>query len=155
MNINEMDKGFFMVRVRDADNNLTSGSVRIRAHHLLCIQGFQGLGYSKKFTKNMAQISDELLNNPFSFMELVVGVDSICECCPHNSESVCSKEPTSENKMRIMDSLILQTLNLEAGSVISSKYIPSLTRNLSRETVHEICGTCYWRDNCLFFQKWL
>ncbi len=124
-----------MVRVGDADNDLTSGSIRIRAHHLLCIQGFQGLGYSKEFTKNMAQIKDELLNNPSSFIRLVIGVDSICECCPHNSKGICSKGHTSENKMRVMDSLILRNLGIEAGSVISSKYIPSLTRNLSRETV--------------------
>ena len=29
-----------------------SDPLRIRAHHILCIQGFQGLGYSEEFTKN-------------------------------------------------------------------------------------------------------
>jgi hypothetical protein len=147
--------GFSMSKMRSTTNNFASEPMKIRAHHLLCIQGFQGLGYSKKFTKNMAKIRDMILNNPSSFIELVVEVDSICKVCPHNSEGKCSKESHSENKIRIMDSLILQNLDIKKGSVISSAHIPSLTSNLSRETVKEVCGSCSWGEKCLFFQKQL
>ncbi|PIU52192.1 DUF1284 domain-containing protein, partial [Candidatus Desantisbacteria bacterium CG07_land_8_20_14_0_80_39_15] len=30
--------------------------MKIRAHHLLCVLGFQGLGYSPEFIKKMTQV---------------------------------------------------------------------------------------------------
>ena len=35
----------------------------IRAHHFLCMQGFQGYGYSEDFIRNMAGIIEYIREN--------------------------------------------------------------------------------------------
>ena len=138
--------------MKDVKNDVGSEPIRIRAHHLLCMQGFQGLGYSSEFTQNMAQIIGEIIKNPFSFITVTAEVDSICECCPHNFQGICNKESISNN-IKTVDSIILEKLDLEEGSVISSTSIRSLTTNLSSQTVKKVCGSCSWRNNCLYFQE--
>jgi hypothetical protein len=117
------------------------------------MQGFQGLGYSKEFTENMARITKEIQQNPSSFIKVIIGVDSICERCPHCSDGICNARSSSFNKVMLMDSLVLQNLGIEEGSVISSTRILSITGNLNRQTVGRICGDCFWRKKCLFFQE--
>lgn len=126
--------------------------IRIRAHHILCMQGFQGLGYSEEFTVNMAQIIEEIRKNPFSLIKIIVGVDSICEHCPHNnSPGICNKE-SELNNISDMDSKVLEKLNIKKGSIVSSSLIPTLAMNLSSQTVKKICGNCSWKNSCLYFQ---
>ena len=43
--------------VNNVKNGVGSEPIRIRAHHLLCMQGFQGYGYNKTFTENMTHIA--------------------------------------------------------------------------------------------------
>lgn len=138
--------------MKDVTNDVGSEPIRIRAHHLLCMQGFQGLGYSQEFTQNMAQIIGEIIKNPSSFIKVTAEADSICECCPHNFQGICNKESTSNN-IKTVDSIILEKLDLEEGSVISSLSITSLTMNLSRHTVQKLCENCSWRNKCLYFQE--
>jgi len=52
-----------------------------------------------------------------------------------------------------MDVLVLKNLNMEAGSLISSAQLKTLTGNLSPKIVKEICGDCSWRNDCLYFQE--
>lgn len=138
--------------VKDVKNDVGSEPIRIRAHHILCMQGFQGLGYSKEFAENMARIKDQIIQNPSSFIKVIIGADSICKCCPHNSKGICNIESSSKN-IRAMDSIILENLDIEEGSVISSASIPSIAMNLSRQKVKELCGSCSWRNDCLYFQE--
>ncbi len=116
------------------------------------MQGFQGLGYNEKFTANMAQIIEEI-RKPSSFIQIIVGVDSICENCPHKtSHGICNKE-SELNNISEMDSKILEKLDIKEGSIVSSSLIPSLAMNLSRQTVNKICGNCSWSHHCLYFQE--
>jgi uncharacterized protein len=130
-----------------------SDPLRIRAHHILCIQGFQGLGYSKEFTKNMNLITEKILNNPSFFIKIIIGVDSICKHCPHLADGMCGMELDSLKVISSMDALVLKNLNMEAGSVISSQELVSLTGSLAPKTVKKICGNCSWRNDCLYFQE--
>jgi uncharacterized protein len=41
-----------------------SKSLKIRPHHIFCIQGFQGSGYSREFKINLASIIEEIRNHP-------------------------------------------------------------------------------------------
>ena len=139
--------------MENVQNDVGSEPIRIRAHHLLCILGFKGIGYSKEFTENMAGITENILQNTFSFIKVIIGVDCICECCPHCHDEKCNVASYSSNSVMKMDSLALQNLGIQPGTIISSKYIISLAMNLNREEVYEICGKCSWRNDCLFYQE--
>jgi uncharacterized protein len=139
--------------VKNVKNDVGSEPIRIRAHHLLCIQGFKGLGYSKEFTKNMAMITKKIRQKTYSEIKVIIGADAICACCPHFYEGVCNIGSSSSNPVMLMDYLVLLNLGIEEGSVISYEKILSLTLNLNRQKVNEICGNCSWREECLFFQE--
>ncbi|EKF85231.1 DUF1284 domain-containing protein [Methanobacterium formicicum] len=139
-----------MVKNQDDDG---SEPLRIRAHHILCMQGFQGLGYSEEFTRNMTLITEKIQKNPSFFIKIIIEADSICEYCPNLSDGVCNLEMDSLKLISSMDSLVLKSLNLESGSVISSVQLKNLARSLSPKKVQKICGDCSWREDCLYFQE--
>jgi hypothetical protein len=41
----------------------TARVLKVRAHHLLCMQGFQGSGYSPEFVENFIKILDQVHEN--------------------------------------------------------------------------------------------
>ena len=51
--------------------------MRIRAHHLLCILGFRGLGYDKRFVQNMERIVSAVRHNADLGLTLTDSCDDI------------------------------------------------------------------------------
>lgn len=45
--------------------------LRIRAHHVLCILGFRGEGYSREFVENMRRVVDIIRANPQAVIQIV------------------------------------------------------------------------------------
>ena len=129
-----------------------SEPIRIRAHHILCMQGFQGLGYSEEFTINLANIIEKIRNNPSFFVKVVTEADSICKHCPHLQEDVCNMGTDSGEGIRARDISVLKELDIESGSLISSSQITFLTDNISPKAIKTICGNCGWREDCLYFR---
>ena len=68
----------------------------LRPHHGMCLQFFEGKGYSSSFTKNMAYILDHLEREDPDIC-LVVGPDRICSACPHQKDGLCDAEEKTEN----------------------------------------------------------
>ncbi|MGC9337612.1 MAG: DUF1284 domain-containing protein [Candidatus Cloacimonadia bacterium] len=124
--------------------------LKIRAHHLLCIQGFQGYGYSEDFVKNMIEIIENIDSNPEA--QIITECDVMCSCCPYNVEGVCQKKPDSAQKVKDMDMRILRKLNLKDGTRGRIKDFLSLANTKIRNSfdVH-ICGECDWKEKCLWF----
>ena len=70
--------------------------IRLRGHHLLCIQGFQGYGYSEEFLENMKKIHKKIISNEEN-IQLVTGPDDICKSCPNLNNDKC-KNNKENNK---------------------------------------------------------
>jgi len=73
--------------------------MKIRAHHLLCIQGFQGYGYSEEFTENMSKVIQNLKSFPDHKIQITTCCDVLCACCPHNIGNKCAESSNSNEKM--------------------------------------------------------
>lgn len=126
--------------------------MRIRAHHLLCMQGFQGYGYSKEFAEAMALVVDHTGSNPNLQLELTANCDEICSHCPHNVDYICKDFDADENIKR-MDKTVLQKLGILEGSKIEAGRILEYVNEtfMTREDAREVCGDCLWSDKCLWF----
>lgn len=112
----------------------------LRAHHLLCIQGYEGNGYSSKFTKNMDRVVNTLSDN--TYIKIVTVVDDICEKCPHKLKNDTCK---SQEKVFEFDIKVLNELKLISNRTYLYKDIlNSIRENLSYEKFQEICGSCQW-----------
>jgi uncharacterized protein len=126
--------------------------INIRAHHLLCMQGFQGFGYSKDFEQNMQKYIDIIRAFPLKLIEITTKCDVICYKCPHNVKESCQK--SSEKEIKAIDKLVLKKLNLKEGSKVNAKDIFTLINRKLRNyyDIHEICGNCSWKVKCLFYK---
>ena len=118
---------------------------------LLCIQGFQGYGYSEDFVKNMIEIIENIDSNPEA--QIITECDVICFYCPHNIERVCQKRLDSAQKVKDMDMRVLRKLNLRVGTIGRVKDFLSHANTKIRNSfdVHNICGECDWKEKCLWF----
>lgn len=132
--------------------NTTSNIIEIRAHHLLCLQGFQGHGYSQAFAQNMSEIVRYIGLNPDLEIEIVEKCDVICACCPHNVKGVCQKNLGSAQSIREMDMYVLKKLNLKRGTKIRAKDIFTFVNKKLNDSldIESLCGACEWKEKCLW-----
>ena len=127
--------------------------ITLRAHHLLCIKGFQGYGYDENFTKNMKKINTQRKNNK-TIVILKNEKDDICNKCPNLNNNLCENKNQNEKIVK-MDNEVLKRLdkNKTYNSVDLFNQIDELFN--TEESVDNICFECMWHDKCLFYQKLL
>jgi hypothetical protein len=130
-------------------------TLKIRGHHLLCLQGFQGYGYNLRFTENMAAVIRQIETDPELNLEIITTEDDICLHCPCLSETGCRKETGSHQKIRSLDLKVLAKLNCQPGRKENAQQIIKLTNNMFKTyaDIREICGNCHWKEQCLWFQR--
>lgn len=121
--------------------------LKIRAHHFLCMQGFQGYGYSDDFVKNMTRIIKYIRENSDCKINLINSCDDICSACSNNMEQHCSNKEVDN-----MDNVVLSKLKLRKGDIISAEEAFELVNRKLKtiEDVENICGNCRWIEKCLW-----
>lgn len=119
--------------------------VNLRGHHLLCLHGFRGLGYSPEFVENMRQVHDLLRESPETEVKVLTSPDDICSACPHLAHGNCAKNgDESERRISDKDSEILGRLTLSPGSVLSAYKLFSLATEEFGGRMEEVCSSCSW-----------
>lgn len=67
-------------------------TIRLRGHHLLCLLGYRGKGYSESFCVNMTEIYERLRLHPETEIVIVEGPDDICRAFPSDQISHCMND---------------------------------------------------------------
>jgi len=132
-----------------------SDPIQIRAHHLLCIQGFQGHGYSREFEDNMWQIIDKLNATSPSYLKITSECDDICYKCPHNQNNTCNESSSSNNHIIGMDRMVLEKIRLNEGFIGKSSVIFEKVNSIFNKfkNLQQVCSNCSWHSKCIFYQK--
>ncbi len=127
-------------------NEDSSASIRLRGHTLLCLQGFEGHGYSSGFVENMAAIHRTLSDHPEFLVEILDSPDAVCGACPHQHQSGCTLNgERSEDEMKEQDRMVLRKLGLKAGSRVRwGDILSHIRRSVCGDDLPSICGTCRW-----------
>lgn len=122
------------------------GLMILRAHHLICILGFRGLGYSKEYVANMSKIVGQLRSSPQTLIEIASRPDDICVPCPFLKEGGCHERGVeSEEMVRNRDDAVLEKLNVLAGDMITWAEVENRIRSsISPEDLDRICHDCQW-----------
>ena len=120
--------------------------IRIRPHHLLCIRGFKGKGYSEDFVDNMRQVITELYTNPTCSVEITDGTDDICRACPK-----CSADGRCEDEeiVRRYDRNTVSVFNLRETNAGFCDIMEQIGRRLDQEHFDRVCADCRWREDCI------
>lgn len=125
--------------------------LKLRGHHLLCLQGFQGYGYSEDFIKNMTRIN-EMRKSKNCIITLTNKKDDICSSCPNLKNNICENEKQNEIIEKMDDAVLLKLdLNKEYDAVELFDEV-SLKFN-TLKSVENICTGCKWSEKCLFYKK--
>ncbi|WP_102693881.1 DUF1284 domain-containing protein [Rummeliibacillus pycnus] len=115
---------------------------RLRGHHIFCLLGYRGMGYSKEYVKNMTHIHQSLRNHPKTLVQLVNGPDQLCEKYPNSGEYHCQ-----DNDIFQMDAKILEKVGLEIGQILKWEDIESrIQKHVIPSDIQTVCETCSWRS---------
>lgn len=128
-------------------------SLKVRAHHLLCLQGFQGHGYDDDFVAGMRAFLKAYESDQNLEFEVSADVDAICAPCPHRDDLVCRKDPDADRRIKETDRRVLAKLGLVAGVKANARILIGRVNAIlkSKADVAEICGTCPWTAECLWY----
>ena len=120
--------------------------LKLRPHHLLCLQKYVGKGYDRTFTLKMNAVAQTLKSNPNTQIELVVGMDDLCCSCPNNMGDRCS----SQDKVCNMDEKAIKACDLGYGSVYAWRDVAERAKStvLQTDKFYAICGDCEWLELC-------
>ncbi len=120
--------------------------MRLRAHHLLCLLGFRGLGYSPEFVENMSHIAERLRSFPQIQLEILGQPDDICSQCPFLGEGGCQdKGPQSEEERRKRDLDVMERIEVEEGGKLTWSEAEERIRSaLTPGDLERICRDCEW-----------
>jgi hypothetical protein len=120
------------------------GGIRLRAHHLLCIHGFRGQGYSPLFVANMARLVDRLGGSPDTEVQIVTGADDVCAACPHMSGGICNRH---DKLVADLDVSVRSRLGFDDGHRATwSEILQSIRDNIDPFRLEDVCEGCSWLD---------
>ena len=122
-----------------------SPPIQFRPHHFLCALGFQGKGYSNRFTVNMAEIVNRLRAPSGDELEIAVTfeADHICAPCPHRRGAGCAKA----EKIHALDARHAQALGLADGARLSwGEAQQRIRAQVPPGALATLCDGCQWLE---------
>jgi uncharacterized protein len=115
---------------------------KLRGHHLFCLLGYRGMGYSEEYVENMTRLHQTLRNNPETLIELVKGPDQLCEKFPNSGKYHCQEDDIHER-----DAAILEKMGLRIGQIVKWEDIESCIRHfVVPGDIQRVCESCSWRS---------
>ena len=120
--------------------------MKLRPHHLLCIQKYTGKGYDDAFAAGMDAVIRRLAARPDTAVTLVEGRDDVCAACPHMDGGRCD----SEEKVNRLDRAVLESCGFCAGETRSWSALARAAREqvLEKDMFVKVCGCCEWFELC-------
>ncbi|MCM3766686.1 DUF1284 domain-containing protein [Neobacillus niacini] len=115
---------------------------KLRGHHLFCLLGYRGMGYSEEYVKNMTLLHQTLRENPKTLVELVEGPDQLCAKFPNSGTYHCQ-----DDNIYVRDAAILEKMGLRIGQVLSWEEIEAcICNSVVPSDIQIVCETCSWRS---------
>lgn len=114
---------------------------KLRGHHLFCLLGYRGMGYSQDYVENMTKLHQTLRDQPNTWIQLVKGPDQLCEKYPNSGTYHCQDDHIYER-----DAAILEKMGLKIGQITQWREIEARVRMHVKPTdIQIVCETCSWR----------
>lgn len=124
-------------------------TVRLRAHHLLCMLTYVGKGYSPAFVENYEVIASRL--SAGEEIELVAGPDDICGPLTADPKAHCHGPSVVERDREAADAvarLIGSPLPPGARITPSAALLARLRKTFATGEIRTACSGCEWSELC-------
>ena len=124
-----------------------SSALRLRPHHLLCLQTFVGHGYSEEFVLHMTLVKNRLNADPHTPIVLVKGADELCAHCPNCVDGHCTSENPALFDRLVSERLTGERLTAQAAPALLSGIPDSL--QINEALLDACCPGCEWKELCI------
>lgn len=114
--------------------------VRLRGHHLLCLFGYQGMGYSEEFIAGMSAVVRRL-RQPDTRVEIVAGPDDICAACPKRENERCRRSTEHARDNAVLAAVKLPIGHIDNAAVLFATVAACITPE--RQAI--LCDGCSWQ----------
>lgn len=129
-------------------------TVRLRAHHLLCILTYVGKGYSPAFIDNMTQAARRI--SAGETIEIVEGPDDICAPRKAETNPHCWDKSVHNRDLRAAQDVgrILK-ISIRSGAKLSlnKRSLRQLRAAFTQNLVRSACHDCQWDEICSALSK--
>lgn len=117
----------------------------LRGHHLICLQFFEGEGYSPEFVGNLRKV---LKSAEVRAIDIRRTADDVCELCPHLNNMRCRYSEDAEEEITEMDEKALSLLNISAEARVQWNEIKQRTPEVFPVWYEVYCARCSWKAAC-------
>jgi hypothetical protein len=124
-------------------------TVRLRAHHLLCMLTFVGEGYTPAFTANYRRIAERL--SAGEEIEIVSGPDDICAPLLSGASAHCllpGPKTRDEAAAEAVGRLLGMRVDEGARLIPDKALLKRLRRGFAADTIRNACEDCEWSELC-------
>ncbi|MBZ9658439.1 DUF1284 domain-containing protein [Mesorhizobium sp. ESP-6-4] len=124
-------------------------TVKLRAHHLLCLLTYVGKGYSPAFTANYDKVVKRLGEG--EAVVIVAGPDDVCAPLLGEPEPHCLRESAAErDRMAARDVGALLGRPIQAGDrlVLDAPKLAGMRKAFSAGLTRQACSGCEWSGLC-------
>jgi hypothetical protein len=124
-------------------------TVRLRAHHLLCLLTYVGKGYSPAFTANYDKVAERLAGG--EEVLIVSGPDDICVPLLDEPEPHCLGESAAGRDhlaARDVGELLRRPIVAGARFSLDAARLAAMRQAFSEGRTREACRGCEWSDLC-------
>jgi hypothetical protein len=118
-----------------------TAAVRLRGHHLVCLNFFAGEGYSPEYVRNLQHV---LAGAATGGVLVVTGVDDVCSPCPGLAGTTCEQE----DEVRRLDALSLSLLDVAPGDTVVWEDIGDRLPDILEAWYAGACDGCSWLGVC-------
>ncbi|PBB17703.1 DUF1284 domain-containing protein [Mesorhizobium sp. WSM4313] len=124
-------------------------TVKLRAHHLLCLLTYVGKGYSPAFTANYDKVVKRLGEG--EAVVIVAGPDDVCAPLLGEPEPHCLRESAAErDRIAARDVGALLGRPIQAGDrlVLDAHKLAGMRKAFSAGLTRQACSGCEWSGLC-------
>lgn len=122
-------------------------TIRLRPHHLLCLQTYAGKGYTPAFTANYDLIAARLSQG--EDIEIVEGPDDICTPLLTEPDPHCWRDSVTQRDHQAAANLQpLLKANTGTTITLTAPLLETLRTSFQAGTLRPACTGCEWSDFC-------
>jgi len=115
-------------------------TIRLRGHHLLCLLGYRGKGYSDAFCANMTAVYETLRNEPDHLVELIEGPDDLCRAFPADQPPHCDNRSVFDKDRAVLAKLGLAVGDRRRWSALCARVAEAVEPG----DISVLCANCRW-----------
>ncbi len=115
--------------------------MKLRPHHLLCTQGFSGMGYDETFRIKMTKITQILRYDSKVEIDLTFSTDDICQSCPR---ILGINRCADQQKVTAIDEKVIHYFKLIERKYNYQEIIQKIHNEITSAMMDDICSSCSW-----------